>query len=418
MNSITRAVYDYLLDCHEKGVILSGQQEGNPRNAPDFEIDYLRIVTGGKLPAIRGLDYISDDFDGVNKRAIAWWREGGLVSICWHWGIPPYGVGYESSKGEIDLTEALDEKSELHAGMLRQMDRVGRALRVLQDAKVPVLWRPFHEFDGNWFWWSKGTPEQFIELWRLMYARFTEKFELDNLIWVLGYADDVKDGWYPGDEYVDILGSDTYRLGLHEKAYKRLGELTDKPMPRAFHECGEIPDPDALKKQNLNWLWFLTWHTRLLTNLNTPASIEKIYNNERVITRDKLPTSFRALPQSVTAEDAPEAIGPYSHAVKTQGLVFTSGQIPIDPATGEVDGADITAQSVRVMQNLDAVLKASGADFAAVVKTTCFLADMADFAGFNAVYAKYFPNKPARSCVAVKTLPKNVLVEVEAIAIV
>lgn len=113
---------------------------------------------------------------------------------------------------------------------------------------------------------------------------------------------------------------------------------------------------------------------------------------------------------------APAAIGPYSQAVSMNDLVFTSGQIPLDPVTMTVVGEDITAQAQQVMKNLSAVLEASGTSFEKVIKTTCFLADMADFAAFNEVYAKYFVSKPARSCVAVKTLPKNVLCEVEVIA--
>lgn len=113
---------------------------------------------------------------------------------------------------------------------------------------------------------------------------------------------------------------------------------------------------------------------------------------------------------------APAAIGPYSQAVCMNDLVFTSGQIPLDPETMTVVGEDITAQTEQVMKNLEAVLEASGTSFDKVIKTTCFLADMTDFAAFNEVYAKYFVSKPARSCVAVKTLPKNVLCEVEVIA--
>ncbi len=120
--------------------------------------------------------------------------------------------------------------------------------------------------------------------------------------------------------------------------------------------------------------------------------------------------------KTVYTDKAPAAIGPYSQAIVCGGLLFTSGQIPIDPKTGEISGADITAQAEQVMQNLAAVLAEAGASFESAVKTTCFLADMADFAAFNEVYAKYFTGKPARSCVAVKTLPKNVLVEVEVIA--
>ena len=120
--------------------------------------------------------------------------------------------------------------------------------------------------------------------------------------------------------------------------------------------------------------------------------------------------------EKISTTNAPAAIGPYSQAIRVGDFLFTSGQIPLDPATGMLVGENITEQTERVMQNLEAVLSAAGSGFENAVKTTCFLADMGDFAAFNAVYAKYFTTCPARSCVAVKTLPKGVLVEVEVIA--
>lgn len=120
--------------------------------------------------------------------------------------------------------------------------------------------------------------------------------------------------------------------------------------------------------------------------------------------------------RKISTEKAPAAIGPYSQAIVSGGLVFTSGQIPINPETSLVEAEGIEAQAEQVMKNLGAVLKAAGSSYEKAVKTTCFLADMADFATFNEVYARYFTEKPARSCVAVKTLPKGVLCEVEVIA--
>ena len=120
--------------------------------------------------------------------------------------------------------------------------------------------------------------------------------------------------------------------------------------------------------------------------------------------------------KQVHTNRAPAALGPYSQAVVSGGLCFTSGQIALSPETGEIVGEDITTQTRQVLENLCAVLAAAGASPETVVKTTCYLADIADFAAFNAVYAEYFPGKPARSCVAVKDLPRGALVEVEAVA--
>ena len=119
---------------------------------------------------------------------------------------------------------------------------------------------------------------------------------------------------------------------------------------------------------------------------------------------------------AVYTKNAPDAIGPYSQAMKVNGLIFTSGQIAINPASGEVEATTIEAQTEQVCTNLKNVLEAAGSSLEKAVKTVCFLADMGDFAAFNGVYAKFFTSKPARSCVAVKTLPKNVLCEIEIIA--
>ena len=115
--------------------------------------------------------------------------------------------------------------------------------------------------------------------------------------------------------------------------------------------------------------------------------------------------------------NAPAAIGPYSQAISVNGFLFASGQIPLDPATGEIVGTTIEEQAERCCLNVKGILEANGLDFTNVVKTTCFLADMKDFAAFNAVYAKYFVSKPARSCVAVKEVPKGVLCEIEITAV-
>lgn len=122
--------------------------------------------------------------------------------------------------------------------------------------------------------------------------------------------------------------------------------------------------------------------------------------------------------QKIYTEKAPAAIGPYSQAIVVNGMLYTSGQIPLDPVSGQVVEGGIKEQALQVMKNLKAILDEAGTSFENVVKTTCFLADMGDFAAFNEVYSQYFTQKPARSCVAVKDLPRGVLVEVEVIAVV
>lgn len=120
--------------------------------------------------------------------------------------------------------------------------------------------------------------------------------------------------------------------------------------------------------------------------------------------------------KTIETKNAPAAIGPYSQAIVSGGLVYTSGQIPIDPASGVIEGSGIEAQTKQVISNLTAVLKAAGSSLERVIKTTCFLKNMGDFAAFNSIYEKYFANRPARSCVEVAALPKGALVEIEVIA--
>ena len=187
-DEITQQVYDYICDNYGK-VMLSCQQESTWMDSPDYEMDYIKETTG-KLPAMRGLDFMNADFDGVVERAEDWWEKGGLVTICWHTGIN--GLGYqESINDEPDFDKLLKKGTKENKAMLENWDKAAEALVKLRDAGVPVLWRPFHEFDGKWFWWGKGGEENFIKLWQMMYDRYTNKFGLTNLIWVLGYSGDV-----------------------------------------------------------------------------------------------------------------------------------------------------------------------------------------------------------------------------------
>lgn len=283
-NEATEEVYQYLCDSFGK-VMLSCQQESTWMGSPDYEMDIIEQATG-KLPAMRGLDFMNSDFEGVVERAKEWWEKGGLVTICWHTGIN--GKGYQESKDDIpDFEKLLDESTPEHAAMIENWDKAANALSELRDAGVPVLWRPFHEFDGGWFWWGKGGGENFIKLWRMMHDRYTNEFGLDNLIWVLGYSGEVKDGWYPGDEYCDIIGSDTYDNSTHKSAYEKLDKMnTGKPI--AFHECGYVPRIERFEDDGCLWSWFMIWHTDFISK-HDKIDLHAVYNSDKVITLDELP---------------------------------------------------------------------------------------------------------------------------------
>ena len=285
-DEITRRVYDLI--CDNFGTYMfSCQQESTWMSSPDYEMDYI-LETTGRLPAMRGLDFMNSDFDGVVKRSKAWWDKGGLVTICWHTGIN--GYGYQESKDDVpDFDKLLTEGTPEHEAMIANWDKAATALAELRDSGVPVLWRPFHEFDGGWFWWGKGGAENFKKLWQLMYDRYTNYHKLNNLIWVLGYSGSVREGWYPGDEYVDITGLDSYSKAVPVTSYKRLNEQLGGKKPFAFHECGTMPLPEDLKENDMKFVWFLNWHTDRLTKDNSVERINEVYNSDYVITIDELP---------------------------------------------------------------------------------------------------------------------------------
>lgn len=283
----TQQIYKYI--CENFGIsMISCQQESTWMGSPDYEIDYI-IQNTGRTPAMRGLDFMNNDFDGVVKRAIEWDEKGGLVTICWHTGVISSGY-QESLNDDPDFQKLLTEGTDEYEQLMESWDKAAKALQELQEAGVTVFWRPFHEFNGNkygsWFWWGKGGAENFIKLWQLMYNKFTDEYGLNNLIWVLGYTDSIMDNWYPGNEYCDIIGSDTYDGTTNSKAFKKLAAIADKPI--AFHECGNIPSADRFEKDKAIWSWFMIWHTDVLTE-NNIEYLTDIYNSDLVITLDELP---------------------------------------------------------------------------------------------------------------------------------
>ncbi|MBQ9384753.1 MAG: hypothetical protein IJT87_11010 [Ruminiclostridium sp.] len=290
MSREAEELYDYICGIY-RSKIISGQQESTWMGSEQYEFDYIYDKTG-KLPAIRGLDYMNDDFEGVNRRAEEWHERGGIVSICWHCGADFCGSWEESQKTVIaDWDKALSPGTPENDALLAGMDKAAKALTELRDKGIPVLWRPFHEFDGGWFWWGKGGAENFKKLWITMYERYTDYHGLDNLIWVLGFShlNLFADGWYPGNEYVDIAGADSYDKGANNALYEMTDRMTPDYMPLCFHECGTIPTVAELKKAPTDWVWFLTWHTNYITDENAPEALNAIYSDDYVITLDELP---------------------------------------------------------------------------------------------------------------------------------
>ncbi len=280
-------LYEYIVSLNGDK-ILTGQQESTWMGSVDYEFEYLTEKTG-QLPVIRGFDYMNDDFEGVNERAISWHEKGGIVTICWHCGSDFSGEWKDAMEDTVaDWDMMLTEGTEAYDAMVAGMDKAAEALRKLQEKGVPVLWRPFHEFDGTWFWWGKCTSEQFVTMWRIMYDRYTEHWQLNNLIWVLGFSDQGADSKerYVGDDYCDIIGADTYNIELCRELYKKMKNITDAPKPLCLHECGE--NPSIVELNFSPWSYFMTWHTEYLTDRNTDKELFDLYNCEYVLTLDEI----------------------------------------------------------------------------------------------------------------------------------
>ncbi|HEY3405535.1 MAG TPA: glycosyl hydrolase [Ohtaekwangia sp.] len=281
------ALYRYLLDIYGKKM-LSGQM-----CVPwgYGELKYLQEKTG-KQPALRGIDFIHQrDNDDEVQHAIDWWKSGGIPTIMWHWGGPGIGEGYENSKGSLDIEKCFIEGTKEHTAFWSELKTKADLLEELRDAHIPILWRPYHEFNGHWFWYSKQGPEPFKKLWVTMYNYFVHERKLNNLIWVLCYTGNPDVNWYPGDEYVDIAGADTYDGGddPHLGMYSGVKEIVkNNPMPICYHECGVPPDPDDCWDQGAIWLWWMEWHTDHLKKIDDDY-LNKVYHHDLVITKDELP---------------------------------------------------------------------------------------------------------------------------------
>ncbi|MBO9707968.1 MAG: mannan endo-1,4-beta-mannosidase A and B [Caulobacter sp.] len=293
-----KALYAFLWRIYGRNT-LTGQQEGVAHRAP-IELDYIQRVTG-RQPAILGLDYIDPrDNAAVNERATAWHKTGGIVTLCWHWGAPDIGPGYENAKKGFDLRAALKPGSPQNIAMRRDLSRIGDLLTVLRDRNVPVLWRPLHEFSGDWFWWGKHGPDAFKALWALMFDEFTRRRGLNNLIWVAGWAgQNIDPAWHPGRDRVDIAGADLYAEDHGDLApmFQEVKAIVGDSVPICLHENGPIPDPAGLGAQ-ADWLWFMTWHTQWLMDPAQNASdrLKAFYGSQRYLTKDELAAAGFAAP--------------------------------------------------------------------------------------------------------------------------
>lgn len=284
------------------GKILSGQHSFNEK--PEHYYNLAHEITG-KYPAVWGTDLYWNGTENPGPRivdaAIKKHKEGAIITLMWHVGRPTDDTPYawkesvQSTFNNEQWEQLITEGTEIHARWLAQVDTIAKTLKKIQDANVPVLWRPYHEMNGVWFWWGNKTGEDgFVKLWKMLYERLTNHHKIHNLIWVWN-ANNPRDipfdeafafkDFYPGDDYVDILATDIYHFDYEQKDYESLLKLANGK-PIALGEVGQLPKTNILEKQP-KWSWFMVWSNWLET-ANTPERVKEIYNYPKTIAREEI----------------------------------------------------------------------------------------------------------------------------------
>lgn len=281
----TRRLFGYLTSQYGKSV-LAGQQRSTSQ-----ELDHIYTLTG-KLPAMVG--FTATDF---GENALTWASYGGLIAVEWHWPAPMHGQEFFTAKTDFDVSKAVVPGTVEYSAVLQDIDAMARKLERFKQAGIPVLWRPLHEAEGGWFWWGAKGPEAAKALYRIMFERLTGYNGLDNLIWVWTSSDTVysKD-WYPGDDFVDIVGVDRYlKDGDYSplmSVYDTLVRMVEGRKLVAYLENGPIPDPRLLKRNKVGWSYFNTWSGKFAMDgvINSVRHLRTVYNHPYVTTLDKLPS--------------------------------------------------------------------------------------------------------------------------------
>lgn len=301
------ALLQYLASIEGKA-ILTGQ---HTQTMAQEELHHIEAVTG-KRPALLGFELLGyspnirretadeaclkevDENQGTLERAWEWAEAGGIITFTWHWFAPLGGrdKSFYMDNAGFDASRVLIEGTPEREAFFHDMDHMAELLRPFCEAKVPILWRPFHECDGNWFWWGAKGQDVARELFRLMYRHYTQHHQLNNLVWVWNNP---KPEGYVGDEYCDIISRDFYPAPHAHSAFaekwQELKRITPTAKGCAIAETGVIPDGDDLARTGTPWLWYMTWsHGFCLSEEhNTCDALRNLYHHPWAITLDKLP---------------------------------------------------------------------------------------------------------------------------------
>ena len=297
-----RRLLQYLSSVGGRG-ILTGQ---HTQTVAMEEITQIRKITG-KEPALRGFELLGyspniryetgdadcrteiDENRGTLEQALAFGRSGGIVTFTWHWFSPVGGwdKSFYTKNTDFDPEKVLQEGTPERAAFYHDMDVMAGYLQPFMADDIAVLWRPFHESEGDWFWWGRKGPAVAAKLFRMQYAYFVERYHLDNLLWVWNCP--LREG-YPGDDVVDILSCDVYaEKGArtdYRREYERLQTVTAAEKPLALAEIGILPDMEQLAKSRVPWCYYMVWSKGfvLTEKFNSHETLQRVYENKYAIT--------------------------------------------------------------------------------------------------------------------------------------
>jgi mannan endo-1,4-beta-mannosidase len=288
-------LYQFLYDHYGENII-SGVMTLNSFD----ETNWLKTNTG-KEPALIGLDFMhcGRGYTWYNDKqpiedARTYYNRNGIPALNWHWRDPSRKTEeFYTDKTTFDVSKILDESSPEYQAMINDIDYISGLLKELQDENIPVIWRPLHEAAGGWFWWGAQGAEPCKKLFQVMFDRMVHHHQLKNLIWVWTREPN-DDAWYPGDEYVDIVGRDIYKEGNHTShvlEFNDMNERYGKTKMITMSECGSFPDPDNLQKDGAAWSWFMPWYGSFVrdSKYNTLDLWKKTLEHDDVITLDEMP---------------------------------------------------------------------------------------------------------------------------------
>ena len=286
--------------------VLTGQQETSWGGNPAVDVNWINSTTG-KYPAILGADFLyapntegggAESNNGAAapsttaSRALAWWNAGGIPLICYHMGAPPNSDSYANSQLSANIANVLTPGTSDYASFIYKLDYAASELQYLQSNNVAVLWRPFHEAGGTWFWWSKGGGAQYVSLWQFMFKYFTQTKGLHNLVWLHPFDGSPPSAFYPGKTYVDVGGADTYATNPpFSSMFGTTRGIDGTTIPIALHETGVMPLGGTMFPTAAPWVLFNTWAGyETNTSFNTAQSVQGVYADSHAVTRDKVPS--------------------------------------------------------------------------------------------------------------------------------